>query len=85
MLLLAVHSGPGAGTLVTLRRGQFRIGRSGTEIVIPDAALSREHACLDVSDSDVTIVDLGSANGTRVDGRMVQTAPVTTAVPDQLR
>jgi S-DNA-T family DNA segregation ATPase FtsK/SpoIIIE len=78
MLLLAVHSGPGAGTLVTLRRGQFRIGRSGTEIVIPDAALSREHARLDVSDSDVTIVDLGSTNGTRVDGRMVQTAPVTT-------
>ena len=78
-LLLAVDSGPGAGTLVALRRGQFRIGRSGTEIVIPDAALSREHARLDVSDSDVTIVDLGSANGTSVDGRKVRTVPVTTA------
>ena len=78
-LLLAVDSGPGAGTLVALRRGQFRIGRSGTEIVIPDAALSREHARLDVSDSDVTIVDLGSANGTSVDGRKVRMAPVTTA------
>lgn len=78
-LLLAVDSGPGAGTLVALRRGQLRIGRSGTEIVIPDAALSREHARLDVSDSDVTIVDLGSANGTSVDGRKVRMAPVTTA------
>jgi S-DNA-T family DNA segregation ATPase FtsK/SpoIIIE len=79
MLLLAVHSGPGAGTVVALRRGQFRIGRSGTEIQIPDAALSREHALLDVSDSTVTIVDLGSANGTSVDGRKVRSAPVTTA------
>ncbi|SDK77500.1 FtsK/SpoIIIE domain-containing protein [Arthrobacter sp. ok362] len=78
-LLLAVDSGPGAGTLVALRRGQFRIGRSGTGIVIPDAALSREHARLDVSDSDVTIVDLGSANGTSVDGRKVRMVPVTTA------
>ena len=77
-LLLAVDSGPGAGTLVALRRGQFRIGRSGTEIVIPDAALSRVHARLDVSDSNVTIMDLVSANGTSVDGRKVRLVPVTT-------
>ena len=64
-----MDSGPGAGLLVALRRGRFRIGRSGTEIVIPDAELSREHARLDVSDSDVTILDLGSANGISVDGR----------------
>ena len=76
-LLLAVHSGPAAGTLVALRRGRFRIGRRETEILIPDAALSREHARLDVSDSDVKIVDLGSANGTSVDGRKVRSAPVT--------
>lgn len=78
-LLLTVDSGPGAGTLVALYRGRFRIGRSGTEIVIPDATLSREHARLDVSDSKVTIVDLGSANGTSVDGRRVRTAAVSTA------
>ena len=40
-LALAVHSGPGAGLVFPLRRGRFRIGRSGTEIVIPDADLSR--------------------------------------------
>ncbi|MET1156822.1 FHA domain-containing protein, partial [Arthrobacter sp.] len=48
-LVLAVHSGPGAGLVIPLRRGRFRIGRSGTEIVVPDAELSREHAQLDVS------------------------------------
>ena len=68
-LALAVHSGPGAGLVFPLRRGRFRIGRSGTEIVIPDAELSREHAQLDVTDSAVTLLDLGSANGVRVDGK----------------
>jgi S-DNA-T family DNA segregation ATPase FtsK/SpoIIIE len=77
-LILAVHSGPGAGTTVALRRGRFRIGRSGTEITLPDAELSREHAQLDVSDSVVTIADLNSANGTTVDGRKVRESAVTT-------
>jgi S-DNA-T family DNA segregation ATPase FtsK/SpoIIIE len=77
-LMLAVHSGPGAGTIVPLRRGSFRIGRSGTEIIIPDAELSREHARLDVSDSAVSIVDLNSVNGTTVDGRKVREGAVTT-------
>lgn len=76
--MLAVHSGPGAGTVFPLQRGRFRIGRSGTEIIIPDAELSREHARLDVSDSAVRIVDLGSANGTTVDGRKVREGAVTT-------
>ncbi|MCU1547518.1 MAG: hypothetical protein JWO29_469 [Arthrobacter sp.] len=77
-LILAVHSGPGAGTIVALRRGRFRIGRSGTEILLADADLSREHARLDVSDSRVTILDLDSANGTTVDGRKVRESAVTT-------
>lgn len=77
-LLLAVQSGPAAGTVLPLQRGTYRIGRSGTEIAIPDAALSREHARLDVTDTAVTIADLGSANGTIVDGRRVNHAPVST-------
>lgn len=77
-LALAVHSGPGAGLVFPLRRGQFRIGRSGTGIVIPDAELSRDHAQLDVTVSAVTILDLGSANGVRVDGKKVHTAVVST-------
>ncbi|MEO3933855.1 FtsK/SpoIIIE domain-containing protein [Micrococcaceae bacterium Sec7.4] len=77
-LVLAVHSGPGAGLIFPLRRGPFRIGRSGTEIVIPDAELSREHALLAVTNAAVTLLDLGSANGIRVDGRKVVTATIST-------
>ncbi|QDW30288.1 FHA domain-containing protein [Arthrobacter sp. KBS0702] len=77
-LLLAVLSGPGAGTVLPVRRGRYRFGRSGTEMAIPDAYLSREHARLDVSDAGITLTDLGSANGTRIDGRQVHSAPVST-------
>ncbi|WP_426996344.1 FtsK/SpoIIIE domain-containing protein [Pseudarthrobacter sp. N5] len=77
-LVLAVHSGPGAGTLLPLRRGTYRIGRSTTEVIIPDADISREHARLEVSDTAITIVDLDSANGTEVDGKRVRNAVVST-------
>ncbi|TLM86795.1 FtsK/SpoIIIE domain-containing protein [Pseudarthrobacter sp. NamE5] len=76
---LAVHSGAGAGTLVPLRRGTYTIGRNNTRIVIPDPELSREHARLVVTDKDIMIVDLDSANGTYVDGGRVRHALITTA------
>ena len=77
-LLVAVHSGPAAGTLVPLRRGTYRIGRSGTDIALPDPALSREHARLDVTDTAVTIADLDSVNGSFVDGKRMAQAEVST-------
>ena len=77
-LLIAVHSGPAAGTVLPLRRGTYRIGRCGAEIALPDAALSREHARLDVTDTAITITDLGSINGTLVDGKRVGQSAVST-------
>lgn len=78
-LMLAVHGGPGAGIVVPLHRGSFRIGRSGgSEILIADAGMSREHARLEVSEADVTVTDLDSANGTIVDDKRVKRSPVST-------
>lgn len=77
-LLVAVHSGPAAGTLMPLRRGTYRIGRSGVEIALPDPALSREHARLEVTDTAVIITDLRSANGSFVGGKRVAQAAVST-------
>ncbi|WP_426990246.1 FHA domain-containing protein [Pseudarthrobacter sp. Y6] len=77
-LALAVHSGAGAGTVVPLRRGTYTIGRSNADILIPDADLSRAHARLVVTETAITIVDLGSANGTDVDGERVRNAVIST-------
>ena len=77
-IALAVHTGAGAGILVPLRRGTYTIGRSNTRIVVPDPELSREHARLVVTEKDIMLVDLDSANGTYVDGGRVRHAVVTT-------
>ncbi|MFP3459404.1 FtsK/SpoIIIE domain-containing protein [Arthrobacter globiformis] len=75
-VLLAVESGPAAGTVLPLRRGSYRIGRTNADLTIPDADLSREHAGIEVSDTALTLVDLGSINGTEVDGKRVSKTPV---------
>lgn len=76
-LLLAVLSGPGAGKVLPLRRGHYRVGRAGTELLLPDPELSREHARLEVTDVGVTLTDLGSANGTTVDGKRADSARIS--------
>src|SRR5690348_11686720 len=57
----------------SLARGAFAIGRDDTcDIVIRHPSLSRKHAMLRLED-EITIEDLGSTNGTHVDG--VRIAP----------
>ena len=49
-----------------------RIGRSDAEIVLPDPLLSRQHALLQQGEQGLTITDLGSANGTNVNGQRLE-------------
>jgi pSer/pThr/pTyr-binding forkhead associated (FHA) protein len=51
------------------------LGRSNTnDIIINDARVSRSHARLECGQDDITIIDLGSSNGTRVNGAHIQRA-----------
>lgn len=77
-LALAVHSGSGAGTVVPLQRGSYTIGRGAADIVIPDSTLSRKHVRLIVSETNIVMVDLDSANGVHVDGKRVRNSVITT-------
>ncbi|HEY1158042.1 MAG TPA: FHA domain-containing protein [Arthrobacter sp.] len=77
-LALTVDSGAAAGTIVRLQRGSYSIGRSGTRIVIPDPELSREHARVVVTETDIMLVDLDSANGSYVDGERIRSAVIST-------
>ena len=48
------------------------IGRvPGNDIVISDTAMSRQHARVVVSDEGISLVDLGSLNGTFINGERV--------------
>jgi murein DD-endopeptidase MepM/ murein hydrolase activator NlpD len=53
-----------------LSDGRYVLGRGqDNEITIKDPNLSRHHLRLEISDGSVTVTDLGSTNGTRIDGR----------------
>ncbi|WP_027141130.1 FHA domain-containing protein [Pseudofrankia saprophytica] len=64
---------PGEGRVHRLTRGMTSIGRAlDNDIVVGDLLASRQHAEVFVGRSGVEVVDLGSANGTFVNGQRVE-------------
>lgn len=58
-----------------LSKASISLGRALTnDIVLNDGRVSRSHVRIECSSAGCTLVDLGSANGTRVNGMRVQTA-----------
>src|SRR5690349_17639451 len=71
-----VTSGPDAGRTFEIESGQGVIGRSAdADLTLTDALSSSRHARLDVTANGATVTDVGSTNGTTVDGSRI--APVT--------
>jgi pSer/pThr/pTyr-binding forkhead associated (FHA) protein/NADPH-dependent 2,4-dienoyl-CoA reductase/sulfur reductase-like enzyme len=69
---LVVTSGPAVGVPFALTRDSARAGRdSSNDIVIRDPTISRNHARFDRRASGWTVTDLGSLNGTSVNGRRI--------------
>jgi pSer/pThr/pTyr-binding forkhead associated (FHA) protein len=55
--------------------GSLTIGRgAGVDLSLADPEVSRRHASVRVDGSTVVVEDLGSANGTRVNGEPIETA-----------
>ncbi len=67
---LVVKDGPDAGRRVEVN-GEVVIGREDAGLTIEDAEMSRRHAVVRVSGSAVEIEDLGSRNGTYVNGTRI--------------
>lgn len=75
-LSLAVIAGPEAGKIYEIEKPRVVIGRQDVEIVVDDPEISRQHAALEVLGDKVTLIDLGSTNGTFVGGAPIQEAPL---------
>lgn len=75
---LLVVSGPDAGGVHLLRGGEVRVGRSvEADVPLNDPDVSRLHCTVAVGpDGSVTVTDLGSTNGTLLDGEPVTGGPV---------
>ena len=71
---LAVIAGPESGRIHEIDRPRVVIGRSDSDVNIDDPEVSRQHAALEISADKVTLIDLGSTNGTLVDDEPVQEA-----------
>lgn len=68
---VVVVDGPEAGITVPIAGERLTIGREGTDLVLDDAEVSRTHAALEPAGTGATLKDLGSRNGTRVDGASI--------------
>ncbi|MFP1626843.1 FHA domain-containing protein [Streptomyces sp. 5K101] len=75
---LHVVAGPDAGGVHLLHGGRISVGRSAdADVPLDDPDVSRLHCAVTVADDGrVTVADLGSTNGTTVDGASVDTRPV---------
>ncbi|MGW1334836.1 FHA domain-containing protein [Streptomyces rubiginosohelvolus] len=84
---LHVVAGPDAGGVHLLHGGQIRIGRSAdADVPLDDPDVSRLHCAVTVSDDGrVSVADLGSTNGTSLDGVEVREHPVRLAPGALLR
>ena len=72
---VTVVSGPGAGAGFTIDRERVIVGRGpGVDRAFDDPAMSRQHAAIEFGDSGLRLRDLGSTNGTLLNGTAVQSA-----------
>jgi FHA domain len=82
---LVIHEGAGAGSEHPLD-GELILGREhpSADLVIPDPGVSRRHARVLPDNGTVIVEDLGSSNGTYVNGHRIS-GPVELATGDELQ
>lgn len=64
---------PNQTTLYVSVRGPLTVGRECDGLLLGDPQVSRRHLSLDVADGRVVVTDLGSTNGSTIDGQRLST------------
>lgn len=72
MLVLTIHTPGETVRRVSVDRPSLTFGRSSTnDVFLPDRTLSRVHARMDAGPSGLVLTDLGSRNGTQLNGSRI--------------
>ena len=76
-LRIRFTGGPQRGQEMLIRKAATTVGRAlDNDIVLESGDVSRHHARFEYADHQMRLVDLGSTNGTRVNGRTIQSQTV---------
>ena len=74
---LTIVKGPQVGQTFELDQPEITLGRDPkNSVFLNDMTVSRRHAVLHIAGGSARIEDLGSLNGTWVDGAIVKTSPL---------
>jgi hypothetical protein len=83
--VLTITNGPETGTAAQLAGGMIMIGRGADcQLMLNDDYVSTRHARVVAGENGVYIEDLGSTNGTYVNGMRIS-APTTITLQDTVR
>ncbi len=82
MATLRITSGPAYGEIIECDR-ELVIGRADADVVVDDGEISRRHAVVRPLPDGVEVEDLGSRNGTLLNGRRLK-APTALQPGDRI-
>lgn len=71
---LDVLEGGEKGTVYPVTKPRTTIGRANADVLVSDPMMSRLHCALEIGKEGVLLRDLGSTNGTLLNGRPIRTA-----------
>jgi Inner membrane component of T3SS, cytoplasmic domain/Domain of unknown function (DUF4386) len=77
MVRLKVISGPDGGRWVEVER-EIVVGREGADVTVADPEMSRRHLAVRPAERGVEVEDLGSMNGSWIDGQRLEGARLLT-------
>ncbi|QDP94924.1 FHA domain-containing protein [Microlunatus elymi] len=83
--VMSITNGPNAGIQAELAGGMIMIGRGADcQLILDDDYVSTRHARVVAGENGIYIEDLGSTNGSYVNGMRI-TAPTTITLQDTVR
>lgn len=83
-VVLRIVGGERAGRLVPLPPGQWTVGREGGDVALADRSVSAQHLSVHVDPRGaVEVTDMGSSNGTDVEGARLPAGQARGVRPDE--